>query len=236
MRFATARQAPGACPLPGAARPEDLAVEYATEHNTQTTDVLAPVAGGLRWRTRDHDYADMLRRNRGLSPRRPGDDTPSREGATPPPGPDTSTGPAIATTPPGEGRAGACYSYHPHAYDGVCDGFTWHLREAPPGMRVDRYTGAVSWTPGEGGRFRVTLCARSLYGTASRQCWEICVRKAAPARRTVANIRYREALRRRSGQDAAGGPPAGKPAMPILWRTTRRRPAPVPRAAFPLRI
>lgn len=203
-------------------------------HSSGTLEPPAPVAGGIRWRRRYHDIFDSCRHDRGLILCDP--EKPEKEPSIPEQGMDGA--PLIPSIPPPEARAGAEYIYPARAFDGITNGFTWYFEKSPAGMRVDRHTGKVSWTPSEGGYVDVILAARSLYGAASRQCWTICVRRAAVVHNPVVNARYRAALQKK----------AARAIRPLLtpWTkakrqnlTSRRATAPPgarPPAAIPLRI
>lgn len=202
------------------------------------TELLAPVAGGMRWRTDRDSYIEGCRRRAGLPPHPPAS-RPGGEASAPEFG--TACGPEIVSLPPVEARMGGEYVYRAHAYDGIGDGFTWYFEESPPGMRVDRHGGESFWTPSEGGRVRVVLCARSVYGAVSRQEWTIRVRKAVSVRRSAACPRFVAALRKRAASlrgrafriarpgraDEAPRGPAPRAASPPGTRF---------RAATPLRI
>jgi hypothetical protein len=195
--------------------------------------------GGMRWRTRAHDYADESRRRRnaywqgyGVPPKA---EIVRLSGAEAP----AIIGPRIVSNLPEEGRAGEECVYSARALDDAVNGFTWYLEKAAPGMVVDRYTGVVSWTPADGGRFEVVLCAATVHGRVARQVWTILVRKARAVRRAVPVARFREALRRKALRI---------PISPFrcLWRAAKRhavtghRPAAPPGRlsppAMPLRI
>ncbi|MCC8190593.1 MAG: Ig domain-containing protein [Planctomycetes bacterium] len=107
-------------------------------------------------------------------------------------------GPDIVTDPPAEARVGQAFVYAPRAVDPDIVGFTWFLEAGPEGMTIDRDTGALLWTPEDGGQVEVVICARSLYGRTGRQAFILRVRK--PGRRTVprANHRYQDALCRQA--------------------------------------
>ena len=167
----------------------------------------APVSGGMRWRDRNLDIINSLRRVRGVRPIDP--DAPVG-GAVYVPESGTLA-PNILSVPPPEAGSGEEYVYHARAYDGIADGFTWYFEECPPGMTVDRHSGEVRWTPSEGGHARVVLCARSVYGAFSRQCWTLCVRKAATIRPSTTNLRFRSALRWKATRTTA-------PRLPLPWK------------------
>lgn len=178
----------------------------------------APVTGGMRWRDplQDlYDYVRVLERRSGKTPRI----EPSPSEPEEPAEPVGPCGPHISTTPPEEAQVGAEYVYQPKALDGIANGFTWFLEEAPPGMSVDRHTGRVAWTPADGGHTEVVLGVRSQYGKFTRQRWHICVRKPPAVRRSVPNHRFRAALRRRGR--------APLPAPRFSWRAaSKQRPPP----------
>jgi hypothetical protein len=201
-------------------------VEPDTDQDSEPMEPSAPVMGGMRWRTRAHDYADECRRRHNAYWR--GYGVPPKaervllSGAEAP----TIIGPRIVSAPPDEGRAGEEYVYPARALDDAVDGFNWYLEKGAPGMVVDRYTGAVSWTPADGGRFEVVLCAATVHGRLARQSWTICVRKAAAVRHAVPVARFHAALRRKALRRPA-------PPLRCLWREARRRPAPAHRPAAP---
>ncbi len=183
---------------------------------------LAPVMGGGRWRRPRHDIVDLCRRYGGvvLNP-------PSRSSRTAHSEPGEVLDPLFVSTPPSEARVGGAYVYRARAHAAGIDGFTWYFEKRPPGMVVDRHTGAVVWTPAEGGYFEVVLCAASLYGAASRQSWTICVRKAVAVRRVAPNPRFAAAsLRKRRGLRGAG-------LFRIFWGAEGRRVDPQCRPAAP---
>lgn len=171
----------------------------------------APVTGGMRWRDRNIDIINSLRRVRGRRPIDP--DAPAGGGdyAVEP----GRIAPTIVSNPGSEARIGEEYIYQARACDGIADGFTWYFEECPPGMTVDRHSGEVRWTPSEGGRAEVALCARSVYGAFSRQRWTLCVRKAVRLRPSTANPRFRGALRWKAAK-------AATPRLLLLWRGCKR--------------
>ena len=196
-------------------------METGASDRPETLEPAAPVNGGMRWRTALDDYHERCRRA-GSMPRRAA--APVDGDRRPVPEPGTADGPVISSVAPEEARAGEEYVYAPRAYDGICDGFTWYFEESPSGMRVDRHSGRIAWTPAEGGRFRVTLCARSLYGAVSRQSWTLCVRKPAHVRVAVENRRFSRAVSEKNLR-------SGQPRRP-LWRVSHRHRR-IPRAASP---
>lgn len=164
----------------------------------------APVSGGGRWRARYHDVMELCRRDRGLTVHDP--DAPIHD-ETDPEMPDRCSGPHIVSAPPPEARVGAEYVYHARAYDSGADGFTWYFEKSLPGMRIDRHSGAMTWTPAKGGYVEVIVCARSVFGAVSRQSWTLCVRKTPAVRAPAINRRFRDAVRRLALREARRPPP-----------------------------
>lgn len=202
-----------------------------------TIETHAPVNGGMRWRTRDHDALWCIRRNGGAGVRdfdEPAEKSPFTDV------PEIRAAPVLTAQPPEEARVGTEYVFQARAHADYVDGFTWYLEEAAPGMSVDRHTGLVTWLPPEGGHIRVVLCARSLYGAEARQSWTILVRKPAPSRTAVANPRFRLALSRKAAKNA------GQLWFFLIWRRKMRwlvvrvaataPPPPPSSVAMPLRI
>ena len=165
-----------------------------SRNHPERIEPLAPAAGGIRWRP---DWQEVTNRSR-----RYGDACTFHSHADPnhdpEPEPPSPCRPVFTTTPPPEGRAGEEYVYQPSAFDGIANGFTWRLVKAPPGMSIDRHEGVVIWTPAEGGKASVTICARNVYGKESCQSWTICVRKAVVVKTVIRNDRYQTALRRKT--------------------------------------
>src|SRR5690606_30900322 len=59
--------------------------------------------------------------------------------------------PSITSTPSTSATEGAPYQYNASATDADSATLTWTLLTSPAGMTINASTGAISWTPGEGG-------------------------------------------------------------------------------------
>lgn len=180
------------------------------------TEPVAPVVGGLHWRTPYFGVIDLFRKPRNASVCG-SDDAPEKK-APSLSEPEATTAPHILSVPLRETSAREEYVYQPRAYDSNCTGFTWYLQKGPPHMRVDRSSGKLTWTPSKGGYVEIILCVRNVYGGTARQSWRLCIRKAPVIHIPVINTRFTEALKRKSAHTPL---PA-----PIFWRKEGRRTGP----------
>ncbi len=83
--------------------------------------------------------------------------------------------PLISSSAPRFGAVGAPYAYILQATDPETTAITYSMGQAPTGMTINAFTGAVAWTPlaGQVGKFVVTLIATDAGGANAIESFEL---------------------------------------------------------------